>query len=202
MGNRFASNLKKLMFDHDINAPELAQAVGLTPSSISQYLNGRMVPRENTASKIANFFHITLRELMGDEEPLQVQLLEKIIEETEKTNLIWEKEVIPTQEEEWGFIGFNIFTCTNSSNTKYRLSVEMTIIAYSYLFEVIKEGKTVLAFTTNREGGKKSKEWRNSSDIIVYKDITTSSALDTLVELLNSAGDEVSNTINALLDEF
>lgn len=91
MNNIFASNLKKLMYQKDVNAPELAKGVGLTPSSISQYLNNQMIPREKTALKIANYFNVPIAELMGEkEQETNISLLIKqLIENTSRDYLIW-----------------------------------------------------------------------------------------------------------------
>lgn len=48
---------------------ELAEKVGLTYSSVSQWESGRAVPRPTTLQQLANLFGITVSDLMGEDAP-------------------------------------------------------------------------------------------------------------------------------------
>ena len=62
----FAKNLKSLMLDKGISQTELAARIGKGKSSVSQYLSGKNVPRDDVKEKIAEVLECSIDELDGD----------------------------------------------------------------------------------------------------------------------------------------
>jgi transcriptional regulator with XRE-family HTH domain len=67
---RLASILKKLLFERDIKASDLARAVDLPPPTIHRLITGKSTrPYESSLKPIADYFSIEVSQLLG-EEPL------------------------------------------------------------------------------------------------------------------------------------
>lgn len=62
---KFAERLKELMEDSSSNTYTLAEAVFLTPGTISKYVNAKMEPKRNTIELLAKHFHVNPAWLMG-----------------------------------------------------------------------------------------------------------------------------------------
>jgi repressor LexA len=62
---KFAERLKEMMGDTDYNTYTLAEAVFLTPGTISKYINAKMEPKRNTIELLAKHFHVNPAWLMG-----------------------------------------------------------------------------------------------------------------------------------------
>ncbi len=58
--NDFAKKLNQAMTEREVSQKELAAAVGVGKSSVSQYLSGRSVPRSDVQAKIAEFLDCTV----------------------------------------------------------------------------------------------------------------------------------------------
>lgn len=67
----FASNLKRAMCESCTNTTELAAAVGVSKSSISQYTSGAKFPRAETLDKIAEVLDCTVEILTSDKSPAE-----------------------------------------------------------------------------------------------------------------------------------
>ncbi len=63
--NHFRDNLAYLMVMQGRTGREVAKAVGITPCSISRYLNGVRKPDVENVIKIARFFNVTIDWLLG-----------------------------------------------------------------------------------------------------------------------------------------
>lgn len=61
----FAERLKQLMDDSNENTYTLAEAVFLTPGTISKYINAKMEPKRNTIELLAKHFRVNPGWLMG-----------------------------------------------------------------------------------------------------------------------------------------
>jgi transcriptional regulator with XRE-family HTH domain len=59
----FAKNLKQLMSDKCISQTELAARIGKGKSSVSQYLSGKNVPKDDVKEKIAEVLGCSIHEL-------------------------------------------------------------------------------------------------------------------------------------------
>lgn len=59
----FASNLKQIMNDNEIKPVELAREIGKNKSSVSQYLSGVNIPKEDVQQKIASVLNCTVEDL-------------------------------------------------------------------------------------------------------------------------------------------
>lgn len=65
----FAKNLKKAMDERNMSQTELAKQIDKGKSSISQYLSGKNIPRDNVKQKIAEVLDCTIEYLdSGDHE--------------------------------------------------------------------------------------------------------------------------------------
>lgn len=62
---KFAERLKGLMEDSNHNTYTLAEAVFLTPGTISKYINAKMEPKRNTIELLAKYFQVNPAWLMG-----------------------------------------------------------------------------------------------------------------------------------------
>lgn len=74
----FASNLKRAMCESCTNTTELAKAVGVSKSSISQYTSGTKFPSPGTLAKIAKALDCTAESLTSDEPPTEGSLTNNI----------------------------------------------------------------------------------------------------------------------------
>lgn len=59
-------NLKQLRIAHKVKQKDLAQYLGISSIAVANYENGRSQPDLDTAKKIADFFHITIDELIAE----------------------------------------------------------------------------------------------------------------------------------------
>lgn len=62
---KFSERLKELMADSNYNTYTLAEAVFLTPGTISKYVNAKMEPKRNTIELLAKLFKVNPAWLMG-----------------------------------------------------------------------------------------------------------------------------------------
>jgi len=56
----FADNLKSILLDKGMSQQELATKIGKGKSSVSQYISGKTVPREDVQKKIAEVLDCTI----------------------------------------------------------------------------------------------------------------------------------------------
>ena len=66
--NCFAENLILLMKENAISQSMLAKALDVKQQTISRYINGDREPSLDVIIKIANFFEVTVGQLLGTEE--------------------------------------------------------------------------------------------------------------------------------------
>jgi transcriptional regulator with XRE-family HTH domain len=64
----FASNLKSRLDEKEMKPSELAKAIGKNKSSISQYLKGINIPKDETKEKIAEVLECSIEDLDADAE--------------------------------------------------------------------------------------------------------------------------------------
>ena len=64
----FANNLRGLMSIHNINQKELAQKLGASESSVSNWLNGINVPRTGVLQKLTEIFDCRVSDLLISKE--------------------------------------------------------------------------------------------------------------------------------------
>lgn len=62
----FAKQLKKLMVENEITQSELAAAIGKGKSSVSQYVSGKNIPKEDVQEKIAEVLGCTVEYLNSE----------------------------------------------------------------------------------------------------------------------------------------
>ena len=61
----FSENLTKLMQEHDISNVALGKELGVSHESVRQWKSGKMFPTIDKASKLADYFDVSLDELLG-----------------------------------------------------------------------------------------------------------------------------------------
>lgn len=64
--SEFPDLLKKLRHEKGMNQNELAQALGVSKTAISNYETGYAPPSSNNLRKIASYFEVSLSELLGE----------------------------------------------------------------------------------------------------------------------------------------
>ena len=67
MKNYFSENLKKLRHTADITQEKLAEFIGVTPQTISKWERAETYPDIETLPVIANYFGVTIDELLGND---------------------------------------------------------------------------------------------------------------------------------------
>ena len=72
-----SQRLKKLREERRLSQLELAEQLGVTKTTISNWERGAMIPNINYASKIAAFFHVTVDELLNEKEQFVSQAYEE-----------------------------------------------------------------------------------------------------------------------------
>lgn len=65
----FAKRLKQAMAEKEVTQKELCELIGKGKSSVSQYLSGKNIPKEDVLEKIAEVLECTVAQLK-EEEPL------------------------------------------------------------------------------------------------------------------------------------
>ena len=58
-------NLYELLKENRYKAKDLAEACGVTPAAVTHWMNGTCMPSVENLKKIAQFFNVTLDELIG-----------------------------------------------------------------------------------------------------------------------------------------
>lgn len=90
----FANRLKVVMEEREVSQSELAALIGKGKSSVSQYLSGKNVPKENVQMKIAEVLGCTIEYLnaevpMNDHSPngiynVPISLTARILDKSEQ----------------------------------------------------------------------------------------------------------------------
>lgn len=62
----FAENLQSLLNSRDVSQKVLAEHLGVSETSVSYWTRGEKYPRIDKIQKIADYFNITMRDLMDD----------------------------------------------------------------------------------------------------------------------------------------
>ncbi len=65
---QFALKLKELRKSSNLTQAELADALGLKRATVTQYESGRISPSKDVLIKVANYFRVTMDELVGQRE--------------------------------------------------------------------------------------------------------------------------------------
>lgn len=88
----FSENLKKLMKKKNISRKQLSQELDIKYTTICEWIKGTMMPRSEALSSLAEYFGITVYELLADEETtssfIKAPLLVVLNEESFEDNLI------------------------------------------------------------------------------------------------------------------
>lgn len=63
--NKYAQNLKNERIAHNLSQEKLAKIIGITQAQISYYENGTNEPSISICEKLADFYGITIDELIG-----------------------------------------------------------------------------------------------------------------------------------------
>jgi len=66
--NKFSENLASLMKENSTSQKELAKKLNVRQQTISRYINGEREPDIDIIIRIANYFEITVGQLVGSEE--------------------------------------------------------------------------------------------------------------------------------------
>ena len=61
----FSANLRHYMEDRHMNQRQLAEAAGLTETSVSRYLNGTRIPNLETLTDLCDALNVTPNDLTG-----------------------------------------------------------------------------------------------------------------------------------------
>lgn len=87
----FSENLKKLMKKKNISRKQLSQELDIKYTTICEWIKGTMMPRSEALSSLAEYFGITVSELLADEETtssfIKAPLLVVLNEESFEDNL-------------------------------------------------------------------------------------------------------------------
>jgi transcriptional regulator with XRE-family HTH domain len=68
----FGSNIKKLMEERGISSKALSDATDIPPSSLSEWINGRVPRIDNSLIRLARFFGVSIEYLISGKEPEEV----------------------------------------------------------------------------------------------------------------------------------
>lgn len=63
-------NLAKMIKDTGVRQQDLADAIGVSRTTVTHYVSGRRVPDLETFAKIADFFHVSL-DYLADRETVE-----------------------------------------------------------------------------------------------------------------------------------
>lgn len=62
----FAENLKQLRKEKGISQASLAKTIGISQSAVGYWERGQKIPSSEMAKKLANYFNVTVDELLDD----------------------------------------------------------------------------------------------------------------------------------------
>lgn len=62
---KIKENLKQLMKDNNVNQPKLSTGINVAQSAISAWLNGKKEPSINSLWLLADYFNVSIDELIG-----------------------------------------------------------------------------------------------------------------------------------------
>lgn len=71
--NIFTANLQHYMEERGMNQSQLAEAAGLTESTVSRYLNGKREPKISTALVLCDVLSVTPNDLTGYGESYMIE---------------------------------------------------------------------------------------------------------------------------------
>jgi len=74
----FSENLKQAMHKREMTQTQLSKVTGIAKSGISQYLNGKVTPRDDIVRKLADALEVTIEFLTGKTEPQTISNFPKI----------------------------------------------------------------------------------------------------------------------------
>lgn len=66
--NCFSKNLKQALVENEISQVELANMIGKNKSSVSNYLSGKNIPKEDVQEKIAEILNVSVEWLNSENE--------------------------------------------------------------------------------------------------------------------------------------
>lgn len=64
---RVSESIRKLRKDNDLTQEQFGAIAGVSPMAVSQWENGRAVPRMGAIQRLADYFDIPKSRIMGDE---------------------------------------------------------------------------------------------------------------------------------------
>lgn len=96
---KFADRLRILLAEKRIRQKDLAEAIGVSPSSITNYVNNKKIPPVDVAQAIANYLGVSLDYLMGstdnrfgiDEDVNEIKEIIKAITGREEVKILFKK---------------------------------------------------------------------------------------------------------------
>lgn len=92
--NDFAKRMSELIERQNLTIEDISEATGLSPSTISIYINGKMMPRPAVLKKLAEYFEVSTSYLFASENEEEQDtnvslLLKQLINNTKKDYLEW-----------------------------------------------------------------------------------------------------------------
>lgn len=66
-----AANIKRLRNNRGISAVELSEDLGVSTSTVSDWENGRKLPRSGALRGLADFFRVSIEDIMSDKSPAE-----------------------------------------------------------------------------------------------------------------------------------
>ena len=85
MKKYFSENLKKLRRTADITQEKLAEFVGVTPQTVSKWERAETYPDIETLPVIANYFGVTIDELLGNDKTKTDEMIDKLIADSSES---------------------------------------------------------------------------------------------------------------------
>ena len=87
--SKFSANLKKALKAKRVSLREAAEAVGLRPSTIGEWTNGRAPTLSPNIIKLARFLGVTVEELVTGEAPEPTKLTEADVQSLLKNEKVF-----------------------------------------------------------------------------------------------------------------
>lgn len=85
MKNYFSENIKKLRRTADITQEKLAEFVGVTPQTVSKWERAETYPDIETLPAIANYFGVTIDELLGNDKTQTDAMIDQLIADSSES---------------------------------------------------------------------------------------------------------------------
>lgn len=90
----FSKRIKALREDNNLSMAQFAEEMGVTKSRVNMWENGNAIPKSDVLKKLANYFHVSIDYLLGNDitdnirpENKELELLQRGLEKLDRNEM-------------------------------------------------------------------------------------------------------------------